>query len=270
MKKYSIFHIPILSFFSKDLYRDVGLNWRGTGFGYLLLLLVVCWIPQMFVIHTILSDLMEDEEFSGFISRIPTIQISNGEVFAEVEQPYYFRDTDTNDVLAIIDTTGTVTSIEDPNTFLLLKKDSLIMRQSAFESRTYDLSQVEDFTLSGEVVMRFSQIIAKFAVILMYPIAVLFSYVYRIIQALVYGAIGLLFASSCKVKLPYEALLRLAVVAMTPCIIVATALSFTILHLPIYLYLIAALLYLFFGVKSIQLDGPSEESILRPEDIIDN
>jgi len=224
----------------------------------------------MFVIHTILSDLVKDEEVRDFMSRIPKIQITNGEVSAEVEQPYYFRNADTNDVLAIIDTTGTVTSIDDPNTFLLLKKDSLIVRQNAFESMNYDLSQIEDFTLSSEVVMRYLQVIAKYAVIVMFPLAVLFSYVYRIIQVLIYGAIGMIFTSACNLKLPYEALLRLAVVAVTPCIIVVTALSFTIVRLPTYLYLIAALLYLFFGVKSIQLDGPSEESILRPDDIIDN
>ena len=36
MKRYSIFHPLILSFFSKSLYRDVGKHWRGTGLLYLL------------------------------------------------------------------------------------------------------------------------------------------------------------------------------------------------------------------------------------------
>jgi hypothetical protein len=268
MKKYSIIHIPALSFFSKDLYRDVGLNWRGTCLGYLLLLLAICWIPRMFVIHTTLSDLTEDEDFSGFISQVPEIKILNGEVSIQEEQPYYLMAPDTNDVFAIIDTTGAVTSLEDPNVFFLLTKDSLIMRQGTFETRTYNLSQIEEFSINSEDIINFLQVIVKFAVFFMYPFALLFSFIYRIIQALIYGAIGLLFASACKVKFSYDALLRLAVVAVTPCIIVGTILSLAGVSIPTGLYLVAALLYLFFGVKATKGEGPSEESILRPEDIL--
>jgi hypothetical protein len=32
MKKFSIIHLPLMSFFSEALYRDVGLHWKGTGF----------------------------------------------------------------------------------------------------------------------------------------------------------------------------------------------------------------------------------------------
>jgi len=270
MKTFSIFHIPIFSFFSRDLYRDVGLNWRGTNFGYLLLLLVVCWIPQMFLIHTALSDLKEDEEVKAFISQVPTIKITDGEVSADVEQPYYVRAPDTNDVLAIIDTTGTITSIEDPNTLLLLTKNSVITRQSEYEQRSYDLSQIDDLTLNRDMATKFLNIIAQFAAIVIYPVAVVSSYIYRIIQALIYAAIGLLFARICNVKLSYDALLRLAVVAVTPCIIVGTVMSFTSFYLPLYFYLIAALLYLFSGVKSTQPEGPTNESILRAEDTTDD
>ena len=74
---------------------------------------------------------------------------------------------------------------------------------------------------------------------------------YRIVQALIYAAIGLLFASFCKTTLSYAALIRLAVAAVTPCIIVGTILSFTDTSIPAFLYLVAALVYLFFAVKSI-------------------
>ena len=46
MKRYSIFHPLVLSFFSKSLYRDVGKNWRGTGLLYLLLIIALLWIPS--------------------------------------------------------------------------------------------------------------------------------------------------------------------------------------------------------------------------------
>jgi hypothetical protein len=42
MRRYSIFHPLVLAFYSKPLYQDVGRRWKGTGLGYLLLLLAVC------------------------------------------------------------------------------------------------------------------------------------------------------------------------------------------------------------------------------------
>ncbi len=44
MRKYTIFHPYVMSFFSKDLYRDVGQNWRGIGAFYLLVLLIISWV----------------------------------------------------------------------------------------------------------------------------------------------------------------------------------------------------------------------------------
>ena len=32
MRRYSIFHVPVMSFYSRALYRDVGLRWKGIGF----------------------------------------------------------------------------------------------------------------------------------------------------------------------------------------------------------------------------------------------
>jgi len=39
MKRHSVFQAPFLAFGSGSLYRDVGRNWKGVAFGYLLLLL---------------------------------------------------------------------------------------------------------------------------------------------------------------------------------------------------------------------------------------
>ncbi len=44
MSKYSPFQIPLLSFYATDLYRDMALNKKGSGFGYLFLLLALCWL----------------------------------------------------------------------------------------------------------------------------------------------------------------------------------------------------------------------------------
>ena len=264
MKKYSIIHLPFLSFFSKELYRDVGLCWKGVGFAYLLLLLTVCWIPTMVKIHVGFSDFINNE-VPPFIEQVPDITITDGEASIQEPQPYYIKAPDSNDVIAIIDTTGTTESLEDANAICLLTRTNVIWRQNEFETRTVDLSNVKNFVLDSDRIMGWLHIAEKFLVIVMYPFALLGSYLYRIVQALIYAAVGLLFASWCKVSLSYAALLRLAIVAVTPCIIVGTVLGLVATSLPWYLYPAAALAYLFFGVWACSQTPPAEQQFHVPE-----
>jgi hypothetical protein len=251
MKKFSIIHIPVLSFFSKDLYRDVGLNWKGLCFGYLFLILAVCWIPAIFRINTGFAGFV-NKDAPTVVDQVPEITITDGQVSIDEPEPYYIKIPDTNDILVVIDTTGAIDSPHDANAFCLLTKTNIIMKQSNFETRTYDLSQVKSFTVSGEGIMKLLHIIKKILFIISYPIILLSSYVYRIIQALIFAAIGLIFASMCKVSISYGALLRLAVVAMTPCIIVKTAFGLAGVYFPCIglLYLVITLAYLYYGVYS--------------------
>jgi hypothetical protein len=263
MKKYSIFHIPVMSFYWADLYRDVGLNWKGTNFGYLVLLLAVCWIPIMIRMHRGISNFVK-EEAPAIVEQVPAITITEGEVSADVAQPYYITAPESNDVLAVIDTTGAITRLHDANAMCLLTKTELIFHQGEHEVRTHDLSHIDSFSVDSERIMGWLRMIGKLLVPASYPFAVLFSYAYRIIQALIYALIGTLFASICHVKLSYDALLRLAVVAVTPCVIAGTIISLTGAHIPALVYLIAALGYLFYGVRSCGHMPADEIETLRP------
>jgi hypothetical protein len=261
MKKFSIIHIPVLSFFSKDLYRDVGLNWKGICFGYLLLLLAICWIPMMVRMHLGFAGFVKDDA-PPVVEQVPEITITDGRASIKEPQPYFIREPDSNQILGVIDTTGSIKSPADANAFFLLAKNSIIMKQSNYETRSYDLSQVESFSISGEGIMEFLLKAKKYLVIILYPLALISSYVYRIIQALIYAAIGLLFASTCKVTLSYGALLRLAVVAMTPCMIIKTVFGLAGVHLPcivLLLYILITLAYLYFGVYACSQTPPAEQ-----------
>ncbi len=251
MKKFSIIHIPILSFFSKELYRDVGLYWKGVNFLYLLLLLAICWIPTMIEIHVGFTDFVNNEA-PAFIEQLPEITITNGEVSISEPQPYYIKDPENGDVLAIIDTTDTIKSLEDSNAVCLLTKTKIMWKESEVETQIMDLSEIEHFVLNSEHVMGWLRTAKKFFVIIICIVALLGSYLFRIVQALIYAAVGLLFALLCKVTLSYATLLRLAVVAMTPCLLAKTVFGIADIHLP-YAALISlaiTLAYLYFAVKT--------------------
>lgn len=251
MRKYSIFHLPVLSFFSKDLYADVALHWKGVNFLFLLLLLVLCLIPPTVKIHLAVADFVENEA-PAMLDQIPEITIADGKASIEEEQPYYITAPDGDDVvIAIIDTTGQIASLESADAYVLLTEDAIITKHSNVEKRTYELSEIEEtFMISGEKLSGWLQVASKYLSVIIYPVSLIGSYIYRIVQVLVYAAVGLIFASSCKITLQYPALMRLAVVAITPCIIVDMILSFAGVPVPPFLYLAAAMGYLYFGVKS--------------------
>ena len=250
MRRYSLFHVPAWSFFSKGLYIDIGLYWKGLNFLYLLGLLAVCWLPTMIKAHSGLADFI-DNDAAAVVNQVPEITITDGVVSIEETQPYYIRKLDSNEPLAIIDTTGQIESLEGTDAFCLLTSNKLITKKSEVESSVYDLSELKAFSVDSERISGWSHIVRNFLIVVMYPFAVLGSYVYRIVQVLIYAAIGLLFASLCKTTISYAALIRLAVAAVTPCIIVGTILGLVGSSIPSFLYLLAALAYLFFAVKSI-------------------
>jgi hypothetical protein len=258
MKKFSIIHIPLLSFYSRELYQDVGLNWKGVGFGYLFLLLAICTIPGMFKFQKGLSAFV-NEYAPKFVNQVPNITIEKGEVHIDKPQPYYVTVPDSNQIIAIIDTTGQIQSL-DPNTFVLLTKTKLLSRQNKAEVRTYDLTGVQHFELNQDKVMNWLHVIQKLLVPVIYPFVLLGSFVSRIIQSLIYAAIGLAFASWCKTKLSYPALIRLAVTAITPVIIIRTVLEYASVVIPLaslWLFLVA-MAFLLYGVKACsQVTGPT-------------
>jgi hypothetical protein len=251
MKRYSIVHPLVLSFFSKDLYEDVARNWKGTGFLYLFMLLTICWIPTMTKMAAGFSKFVA-KEAPRYLDQVPDITIKDGKVSINEPMPYFIKDPDSGDTFVILDTTGQTTSLEGSKAFLLLTKTKLTVKQNARETRAYDLSGIKNFTLTKERLHDWLDIGRKLLVSVLFPICVLGSYVYRIVQALIYAAIGLIFASSLKAALDYLALLRLSVIAVTPAVILDTLLNLAGKHVPAwgFICLLIAMGYLFLGVKA--------------------
>jgi len=262
MKRYSFFHAPVFSFFSKSFYRDVGQYWRGTGLLYLFVILAVLWVPAMIKLQFRLGRFV-DIESKKVTEQIPAITISHGKVSTDVPTPYYIREPNQGTPFAIIDTTGESEILDTaPTNILLLTKSKLIMRNER-ETRSFDLSKVENFYVDRARVEGWLATARTWFVPLAYPLALLFSFVFRAIQILIYAAIGLLFAHLLKTSLSYKTLLRLAAVAITPVLVLDLILEFTPGRLPLWslLGLAIGLAYLFYAVKvNSEPESPAEPS----------
>ena len=249
MKRYSILHPLWLAFYSRDLYADVGRNWKGLGLTYLLLLLALCWVPIVVRLHGGGTSFQKEAEF--FIAQVPPITIRDGELSTDVPTPHFIRD-DKGETVAIIDLTGKFTSLDETGAKMLVTKSKVLVRRSRAETRVYDLSGVRSFSLTQAKMRDWLHLGVKWFPVIAYPFVVLFSFVYRIIQVFLYGGLGVLFARSAKVSLDCQSLVRLAAIAVTPAIILDTIrdlAGWKVQHWWLVCFAVA-MAYLFFAVKA--------------------
>ncbi len=248
MKKYSIFQAPLYAFFSKDFYADIGRNHRGTAFGYLFLLLLVCWIPVVMTWHSQFVSAV-DTYAPGLIEKIPAMTITNGRAVIHCEQPYFIPMPYSTNTLAIFDTTGEYTSLEGQEAYLLVTETGVILKQSAVETRSYTFAGIKKFDLTGEKLTGWVALGKKWLMPCAYAAILVYSFISKIIKMLIYALIGLLFARSA---VPYISVLRLAVVAGTPAIVLSTIFMMTPMGflIPGIIWFVLTLVYLYTGVRA--------------------
>ena len=258
MKRFSILHPLFMSFYSAELYQDVGRKWTGVGLGYLFLAMAILQVPMAVKIHVSFSKWVASGA-GEVVDKVPRIDIRNGDVSTNVETPYYIpqpqdpanRIGKTSEYLAVIDLTGKYKSLEDVNADILLTKRSLIMRNRPAETRTYDLSGVQEFWVDSARIHGWLESSRYFVAPVFYGMVLVFSFLYRVAQVALYAAVGILFARSMNAALEYPALMRLAAVAVTPAMVLNEIVDLTQIHIPLWslLCLGIAMGYLYFGVK---------------------
>ena len=270
MKRRNLLRPWVLAFFSRDLYDDVARKWKGLAFLYLLMLLGATWLISIVQFHSGYTDFVENEG-GRIIDQIPQVTIDDGIVSVSEAQPYFIK-SDNGDHLAIFDTTGEITSlIDEPSAYVLLTQDKLIWKKAPQSEESRDLSEIKHFQFDRDTVQSKVSQIGKLIIPVGYTLCLLFSFVYRIIQVLIYGAIGMVIASMTQKSIGYAAAIRLAVMAITPVIILNTVLQ--LLHLSLgytgpFAYLAIAIGYLIFGVSSVRQSDPirpSDDDLLGPE-----
>jgi len=260
VRRYNLIQPYWLSFLSKDLYRDVARNWHGFAFLYLLLLLALAWVPDIVRVQRGFSRYV-DQESQALIAQIPKITITNGEVSLDPPGPHHIKDPESGKVIIVLDTAADMDTLEQfPDATILLTRTQVITRQAGRgQTRAQDLAGIQSFSIDQDAMRRLFTVLKSWLGILLYPFALLGSYVYRILQALLNGVIALGIAGLVKTQLEYSAAVRLAVMAVTPVIVVDTLLGIFSAKPPYWWWLCIPIViwYLFFGVKAAAEAGTS-------------
>lgn len=246
-KKYNILHLPVLSFFSKRLYRDVGRNWKGSNFSYLFLLLAICWIPPTFKLRQEMVQSLDSNQVK-LINQLPDIHIQNGQVSIDQNQPYHI--TRNGETVAIIDTTGSMNYIADENVMALLTENELIIRRGKNQFNTLDLSQVSEFHLNKNIANQWLQMAKNSLAPLSYGLFLLLSYTFAVLLMLLVAVVGLMISSAMHTSLKFSGILRIAAAAATPSIILITISAALGQSISGLIYIAVTLLYLLIGIIS--------------------
>jgi len=251
MKTYTIFHPLALSFYSKSLYQDVARHWRGIAATYLFLLLLIAWVPLVFVMHHSLSQFISAQG-PGFVEQVPQVTVSQGELSIDSPSPYIIFTPREHDVLLIIDTSGRLRSLEDLPSNLLVTEHAVLLRKTDGQLLKYEFDQDANFSFDKTDVAHWLHALKLWLLPSLMPFLVLISFAYRLIQGLIFALVGMLFSRLLKIGLSYQQCLRLSLVALTPTIFAATLLQYfgiVFRNEVIYLFLLA-LIYLFFAIYS--------------------
>jgi Protein of unknown function (DUF1189) len=250
---------PYLAWFSKPFYRDVAQRWRGLALTYLLVLAAVAWLPNAFRLNRLMEN-FRTQALPPILEQVPKLEILNGEVQADVKMPYRIIDPKTQETLVVIDTSATEDDFDRLNTAMLITKDKLISNRNSF-TRSFNLSDLEGVSVDKESLSRWIDAGISWTRTLAYPLLVINSWSYRFLQALLFGVLGLIIANTIQARLPYAAVVRLSVIALTPVIILRTLLNFFGISIPFW-WLVAfaiTVIYLYQAIKANQGYSELEE-----------
>jgi len=225
------------SFFSKPLYQEVATTWKGVGFRYLFVVVVLVSIPVVFQMAIGLNYVYEYLVDDALLDQIPAITISKGELSIDKPSPHVIRDPHDGGPMIMFDTSAAQNARLEPGIVALVTSHSVLVAKSEYETRTFHIpEEADDFFVDKTMIKGWMMTLKKWAPYVVNPLlgvcVVVFSFIVRIIQVLIYAVFGLLIAALLKVKLSYGQLVRLTVVSLTPSIIVALIVSLFEIPLP--------------------------------------
>ncbi|MBA4373537.1 MAG: hypothetical protein C0402_11830 [Thermodesulfovibrio sp.] len=262
MQQYSVVHALYLSFFSRALYRDVAVRWKGVCLVYLLGVLALCTIPGTLRMQADLGAWLNDQA-AGYIRQLPDITITKGVLSVDAEEPYRILDPTTGEPVVILDSTGSVKSLEGTKAVALFTKTALIVRKNETETRAFSLSDLggETMTIGRRNAYDLLEAFVDIFPVILYPFALFISLLLWSTVVLVFALAGRLYARRLALALDGRSVVRIAVIALTPALLSGALMTTAGASLP-YWWLVTVLIslaYMFYGIQA-NVSLPTQES----------
>ncbi len=240
---------PLLSFFSRPLYRSAATEWGGLAYGYLFLVILafaVILSAQLYV----QSSKFFQTSLPPFMDQIPDFTIEDGELSIDAPMPMEIKNPDTGDLIAVIDTRRGAKFPENIN--VSVERTRFVVKRNDVETRIYEFASFGDYKVTKESLQGFVKTIQALLVPLAFAALFLGGFIFCAVQVLIYALFGTLMASLTNTQLSYGALVRLSVVAITPVLILDIIWKLTQVTVPVWwlVSILIALGYLYFGISA--------------------
>lgn len=213
---YSYFQALYMSFYSPNLYLDVGRRWRGFGFGYLLLVCAVVSIPWAVKMG---FEYQEDfrQHVVPSIKKMPTIYYVKGKLKIDKKMPYIVRSDVTDEPVVIIDNTGKFNSLENIPAMVLFTDNKIITKLQYTGTDVTEVAPDVDGAITPEYLLSIAEKAKSMVFQLLYPSLTMILFGAELASMLFFAYIGSwVVRVFIKYPLSYRQSLRLAYVAATP------------------------------------------------------
>ncbi|MEE9451775.1 MAG: DUF1189 family protein [Gammaproteobacteria bacterium] len=220
MRQFSILQPFFYAFYYGSLYRDVYQHWRfWFTTGYLCLLVAICAI---FSLQGQIDDKKQIVQRIGgtIIKQMPVVTIAEGEMSIDREMPYIIYLQDNEQPLVVFDTTDSYKLVASENPYVIIgAKEVYFVNKGQTKQKVFDLSSLSDMTIDRSYVQQWIETMQRRLPYILFPFVLLQDLVFRFAQALIHGFFALILGRVTKVTLSYKQGFCLAVVSMTPMMI---------------------------------------------------
>ncbi len=255
MKNKNLIMAIAAALYSPSFYREVGQRWRARSFAYLLVLLAICWL---FISFSKTLDFCTTVGRVGVLisQQMPTLHIKSGVITSKIKNPLKMRVNGHGTTYAVIDLNNKYKKFKTDRTQILVRDTYIKIKKSDHEVSTYYLPKTLNATFGpntiSNIMINHGKRIMTVTFFAVYFVGLIFSYIWYIVLSMIYGLIGMIFSGLNKARLEYGSLLGLALVAITPAVLLQTlfvvmGLTFMFQYL---LYFVVAMIYLFCAVRA--------------------
>lgn len=220
-RKYNFISAIWFSFFDAEFYRHVRSSEKGLRFFYFAMLCAFSAMALSITVYINTVPKLNSPWVHALVSQLPVMQLKNGVLSSEAEDPVAINDPETNGTWAVVDTGDKFTSPGQVRARILLNSRSLKMK-TEHGDRVIEYSQFAKDALvePSKIPAQLKHWLLLF-VVLMTGALFLFDVLGALAKACIIGGVIKL----CGSKYNFSTILRLIFVSWTPNMLVATLLS---------------------------------------------
>lgn len=239
-----------LAFYSKDAYIRATREWRGVGFGYLFVMILISTICIGIWVHMWANVIILQVE-KVFLPQMPKITLKDGRMTIDKELPYVIT-VEGNPIIRFDNTTEQSADSAEFAPIVFGESEFAHYVRDKGRAKSWIYEKVWTLVLDPLGVAKHIKFLKTWLGLIVAGVLLPIHFAWVASQTLILGAIGRVYTATMSFYLSYSKLVRISVVAVTPGVVLGTLLIVANQFFQLWLgiYGIMAAVYLFYGVYS--------------------